>query len=232
MKTIPLKHSFVNKIPIIDELFLTQNEHGYIVTINSFCKRIDLLADKYCDISGDPTEEERHNWSTFKGDCLEVLVEYLINTSSTDNRIGIYNYTPVNKTEDVGVDGFGIGENKRPATVQVKYRTGDYVLKQNADKLSNFVGGSVLNYGVSQEDNKNMLLITTGQDIHYEVMEKCFFNKVRVLNRDNLREMLDNKPMFWQGFWESMKQSRVEEKPVVKKSLRAHQQEAVEAIFG
>lgn len=226
-----LIHPFVNTIPDIDELFVAKNKEGYIVNINSFTKRVDDLADKYQDTGANHDNGEKHDWAVFKGDALEVLVEYLIKTSGHDNRIGIYGYTPIEKSDDCGVDGIGIGENKNPATIQVKYRTGDYVLEMNKDHLGNFTNASWGKYNVFQTDTKNMLLVTTANDIHYTVQELCFFNKVRVLNRDNLREMLDNRPMFWQGFWESMKQSRVKPIDVTPKTLREHQQEAINAIY-
>lgn len=226
-----LKHTFINTIPDIDELFVTKNAEGYIHNVNSFTKRVDDLADKYQDTCENLDGGEKHEWTVFKGDALEVLVEYLIKTSAHDNRIGIYNYSPIEKTDDCGVDGIGIGENAKPATVQVKYRSGDYILEMNKDHLGNFTNASWGKYNVIQSDTKNMLLVTTAMDIHHTVQEYCFFNKVRVLNRDNLRTMLDNRPMFWKGFWESMKESRVKENKVEPKTLREHQQEAIKAIY-
>jgi len=224
-----LSHNFVNVIPDVDELFVTDNKVGYINTINSFCKRIDELADKYYDPSN--KEGEIHTWSVFKGDCLEVFVEYIIKTTGHDNRIGIYGYKPVQQ-DDYGVDGFGIGENKNPATVQVKYRTGDYILETNKDHLTNFTSHSYINHDVSPKDKKNMLIVTTARGISYRADESGFTSVVRILNRDNLREMYDNRPMFWKGFWESMKKSRVEKTKEAPKQLREHQQEAITAIFG
>ena len=42
--SIILSHPFVNKLPNVDELLLSDNEHGVVVTIDSFCNKIKKLA--------------------------------------------------------------------------------------------------------------------------------------------------------------------------------------------
>ena len=218
---IKLTHPFKDMLPDVDEFFTTST--GNVQSIGSMCNKIKDLADKY---------RSKIDPEIFKGYALELFAEYLCKTNGSDNRVGIYKYIPVIGADDNGVDGRGIGENQNPATVQVKYRTGNYILTSNEDKLTNFTNASVFKYGVDIEDNKNMLLITTALKVSEETMENMLYNKVRVLNREALREMFDNRPEWWTSFYESVKASRISEgekiKPIV---LRDHQKEAVNAIM-
>ena len=217
---ITLTHTFKDKLPNVDEFCKTDNEVGVINTINSFCNRVKSLADKYA-LQIDP--------NVFKGEALELLGEYILKTNESDNRIGIYNYSPIDSTEDYGVDGFGIGENGNPSTVQFKFRAGDFVLTGNADHLTNFLSNSQNAHGVKMEDRKNMLIITTGLKVDERTMENMLFNKVRVLNREALREMFDNRPEWWIRFYESIKNSRTAKTSLPIVPLRPHQTEAVVA---
>jgi len=200
-----LSHPFVNQIPDIDELFLSENTSkdgpGHINTINAFCGRVNKLADKYTD---------RMSENDFKGWAFEVFGEFLIKIMGTDNRIGIYDYQR-NADIDVGVDGFGLGVNTRPATVQFKFRSGDYVLTANEDDLSNFIASSWNDFNVDIHDTNNMLIVTTGKEIHPESMSKMLKNKVRVLNRENLRTLCDNATLFWFRFWMSVNYPHLKE---------------------
>jgi len=221
MKDITLVHPFVNIIPDIDKFFKVDNAVGVFDTIDGMNNRIKLFA---CDPSSLVDEND------FKGGCLELFAEYLIKTGAEDNRIGIYDYEP-NLDDDYGVDGFGIGENGNPATVQVKFRRGDYTLSANEDHLSNFLTSSIFDYHVSIEDDKNMLIITTGQKVDESSLEVMLKNKVRVLNRNDLRNMYDNRPEWWLRFYESVKSSRTKKDKVSRMVLRDHQQEAVDAVL-
>ena len=113
---ITLVHPFKDILPNVDEFFLADNGVGVINTINALCNRIKAGAEKHKALI-DPDK--------FKGDALELFAECLIKTNEADNRIGIWNYTTVDVSDDYGVDGHGIGENQHPATVQVKFRAGD-----------------------------------------------------------------------------------------------------------
>lgn len=225
MMNVELVHPFKDILPDVDELFVLVNGGGVIGTVNSFCDRLKTLADKH---------QAHIDAEDFKGGALELFAEYLIKSGETDNRIGIYNYVPVAATDDMdyGVDGFGIGENQNPATVQVKFRSGDYVLTANGDNLTNFLFWSQNKYAVKIEDTKNMLLITTGLKLDDRIKDEMFMGKVRVLNREALREMLDNRPEWWTRFYEAVKSSRTKQEPKQAPiSLRQHQTEAVHAVL-
>jgi len=219
MNEITLVHPFKDKCPNIEALLKKQD--GTLVTsIESFCARI-----KEQSLTHNTLIDE----NDYKGWALELFVEFMIKVDGADNRIGIYNYEPVTE-EDVGVDGHGLGENQEPATVQVKYRTGDYVLTANADHLSNFLTASIFNFQVPIESNKNMLIVTTGNKVDEQTREKMLKGVVRVLNRDALREMFDNRPEFWTRFYESVIKSQIKKEIIVPIRLRKHQQEGMDLV--
>lgn len=216
---IELTHPFKDLLPDVDEFFLTKGGTP-IQTINSLCDRIKDGAETY---------KTRIKENEFKGGMWELFSEYLVKTNASDNRIGIYNYRVILGDDDTGVDGAGLGENQHPATVQCKFRNGDYTLTNNADMLSNFLGSSVFDFGVHTEDDKNMLLITSGKEVCPITLDKMLKNKVRVLARTELRQMFDVRPEWWLRFYESVKKSRTQKTtPTPPKTLRPHQIKAVE----
>lgn len=225
--TVKLTHVFKDKLPNVDEFFKTKD--GHINTINGMCSRIKGLAKKY---SIPTPNQSLMDESDFKGGMFELFVEFLVNYMGNDNRIGILDYSPILLSQDTGVDGVGRGENTFPAVVQAKYRSGDYMLEANADHLTNTLAAAWGRYGVRVSDDKNILIITTAKGIYPFSLENMLLNKVRVLNRDDLRKMLDNRPEFWLNFWESVRESRtvVANNPPPR-LLRQHQLDAVDAAM-
>jgi hypothetical protein len=159
--------------------------------LNTFTSRIDKQAQNY-----DPNPDKQN---LYKGWALEIFAEFLCKSLALDKRVGISNYQVVDEAEDTGVDGYGIGIDGKPATVQVKYRPADYVLTANEDHLTNFTSASLMKYGV-KPDSTNMLIITTGKELHYYTEQNMLLNKVRVLGREKLRVLVDNNIMFWDTF--------------------------------
>lgn len=144
----------------------------------------------------------------YKGDGLELFVEALIKLSPIDKRIGIFDYNIISSSDDTGVDGIGIGLDGTVATVQVKYRKADYILTANQDHLTNFSNASLAKYGVNPQSEENMLIITTAKDIDYYTHDEMLCGKVRVLNREKLRQLVDHNTRFWGLFlklWDEAK---------------------------
>jgi len=222
---IQLNHPFVNICPDIDSFFKVDKAgNPTIFTINAFCDSNKKEAKKHAAQLGLNGENE------YKGSMLELFVEYMIKTGAEDNRIGIYDYEPTLE-DDFGVDGSGLGENGNPATVQAKFRRGDYTLYANEDHLSNFLTSSWVDYNVLLEDDKNMLIVTTGQKVDERSLETMLKGKVRVLNREDLRNMFDNKSEWWIRFYESVKGSQIQKDTTPPLILRDHQQEAVDVVM-
>jgi superfamily II DNA or RNA helicase len=76
-----------------------------------------------------------------------------------------------------------------------------------------------------------MLLITSGLKVDERVLQYMLFGKVRVLNRDNLKEMLDNRPEWWIRFYQATLHSQTKKETFKSKILRKHQQECANAIM-
>jgi len=160
------------------------------------CHKLNTFLNKVEAQSKDPRCQDGDK---YKGDALELFAEALIKFSPIDGRIGITDYKPVIEN-DTGVDGVGIGNNGNPATVQVKHRIANWILTADTDHLSNFPNASFMKYGVKPEDDKNMLIITTAKELHHYTTTEMFGNKVRCLNRENLKHLVDDNKMFWKLF--------------------------------
>lgn len=159
---------------------------------------------KYAKIAGciyDLEEEKTSVYNQYVGETFEVFVEVLVKTHGYDRRIGISNYTPINANngdKDLGVDGYGIGTNGRPATAQAKFRGNPtYLLRNNEDNLSNFMVDSWHRYGVDFNDTENMLIITNCAGLHHFSRDEMLRGKVRCLAGFELRELVDNNIPFW-----------------------------------
>lgn len=191
--------------------------------INTFCSRLEAQAE---------ANRDRFDPDKFKGDGLECLVEFLLKNMGNHTAINIQDYRIVDSMDDTGVDGRGISTiNKHPMTVQVKYRQANYILTANNSSLCNFGYASQNKYGVKVDDIHNMLIVTTAMDTHYYTQQSMLCGKVKTINRDGLRELVDNKISFWDEFKMSMLDSRTQIHQVEKKELRPHQQEALEKIM-
>ena len=168
--------------------------------VNTYCHNIEKLATELSN--GDIKKE-----NDIKGDCFEIFVEFLCLYMGTNPVVGIIDYKP-NQNNDFGVDGYGKGLNGKPATVQAKYRQAIHVLTHGKDDLVSFLGQSYKDerFKVDINDKDNMLLITSGKEVHYSTLENMLWSSVRVLNREKLRALLDNNVQFWQDFklsWEN-----------------------------
>ena len=189
---IKLEHHFVRTCHDIDGLLKDVNK------LSTFLSRLSRQSQLY---------PNRYNPDNYKGDGLELFTEALIKLSPVDNRIGIGNYK-VESGQDTGVDGYGIGIDGHPATVQVKFRSdNEQHLTANADHLSNFAFASQNRYGVPIESTKNMLIITTAAGLNYYTDGVMLLNKVRIIDRETLRELVDNNVLFWNNFRQLVKEA-------------------------
>lgn len=157
-------------------------------TLRRFCSRIEWCSKKIIDT---PLEQEnpyyhlsgRDNAMKFKGDVFEVLAELVIRLSPLDDRIGIHNYQVITEG-DTGVDGHGLTRDGEPITVQVKYRLWDKILNEIESHLDNFSLTSMNKFSVNTASRPaRMLLITTGQELSWNTIDK-FQGSIRCISND------------------------------------------------
>lgn len=145
--------------------------------------------------------ERRRN--RFFGDAFEVFTEMLLLTQGFD-RSGVAQYKPLNFLEgqrDIGIDGTGIGNNGKPATVQVKFRSNPTVeLFAKEDGLSGFVAASQNVYNVDVADKYNMTVVTNCIGINQKSKDVMLFGKVRCIGRAQIQDMVDRSNPWWDDF--------------------------------
>jgi hypothetical protein len=164
--------------------------------LSTFMNRLNKMANEQVGNGYGWTADE------FKGDGFEALVEVLINSMSTDKRIGIRNYLP-NTERDMGIDGRGITNevNSRPVTVQVKYRSDVTSELTTQDGISNFIANTVLDDDLK---NAHMVFFTTARGINRSVLTEMYFDKPKVFGFNDIKKLIDNNPAFWDTFRNEM----------------------------
>ena len=181
-----------------------KNKNVYIDLFN--CSDISQLTNNIINIS--------KNWELYgyreedgsdklKGDLFEIFAEIFFKLTSSDSRVGITDYTP-ERTDDYGVDGYGIAMNGLPCTVQVKFRS-DITKKLTIKDLKNFQGLSYKKYKVPVESTRNLFVFTNCVGVHWNtetrVMENsivtfCAFNGE---SNHSLNSLIDNNYSFWRN---------------------------------
>lgn len=195
---IKLTHLFIKRSHDIEQLL------NGVKKLATFCSRLEKQSKLY---------PNRYDPDRYKGDGLELFTEALIKLSPIDNRIGIVNYQPVT-SNDIGVDGKGIGIDGKPATVQVKYRKDHSKrrLTANEDHLSNFVSASTRSgnggFGVPSDTTTNMLIVTTAPGLNHFTDEEMFGKQVRCIGYEQLRKLVDNNLPFWNCFRELVREAK------------------------
>jgi hypothetical protein len=143
----------------------------------------------------------RYDQFKYLGDAFEFFVELFLKLHSTDNRVGVYEYVPVQENDN-GVDGIGINILREKCVVQIKYRTNTQgFLTANIDHLSNMFSDGMLAHGViSDNDNPNNyrhFVFTTADGLHFYTDQEMFKKKVRCFSYNDFRNLLDGNNIFW-----------------------------------
>lgn len=188
---IKLNHSSIYKI------LQTGVFDPSIDSIEDFVKTVDQVARNLY-----PNDREKQD--QFKGDCLEILSEYLLRTKGNDKRLAIKNYQPTKKADDYGVDGWGIGFDLTDYSVQIKYRKNPTEVLTYRD-LSTYIADSRKFGSPSVSNPHNMAILTTGKDISHLVKERI--PGIKMIGIDQWKSLVNNDPFFWNGFYESLDES-------------------------
>ena len=143
----------------------------------------------------------RYDYNKYVGDGFEFLIEILIKSSITDNRIGIDKYEPI-QSDDNGVDGIGINLNNEKCAVQIKYRSNTMTtLTANVDHLSNFIADAMFKYKIINADENTKIprhyIFTTAKGLNFYTDSEMFKGFVKCYGYDDLRFLLDGNLHFW-----------------------------------
>lgn len=143
----------------------------------------------------------RYDPFKYLGDGFEYFVELFLMLHPCDNRIGIYDYTPV-ESDDNGVDGVGVNIFNEKSVVQIKYRSDTKsFLTADKDQLSNMFSDGMLKHNVVADivnpKNYRHFVFTTADGLNFYTDQSMFKSKVHCIGYNDFRVMLDNNMGFW-----------------------------------
>jgi CRISPR/Cas system-associated endoribonuclease Cas2 len=128
----------------------------------------------------------------------ETLISSLANNSDAQS------LTTVALT--AGVDGFGIGMNELPLTIQVKFRS-DSTTELIEKDIKQFAFQSIVEYNVDKDTRTNMIVFTNSKGLHWITESKVFSGRVRSIGYDIISQLIDNNSVFWRELNDLIKQT-------------------------
>jgi len=143
----------------------------------------------------------RYDPDKYVGDGFEYFVELFLMLHPFDNRVGVYNYAPVEE-DDNGVDGVGVNIWNEKSVVQIKYRGNtSYKLTATQDHLSNMFSDGALKHHVNPDvhnpNNYRHFVFTTADGLNFYTDQQMYKSKVRCFAFKDFRNLLDNNMPFW-----------------------------------
>lgn len=183
---ITLEHNFKSKAHSLTRLF-----EG-VVKMSQLMRKIEQEAI---------VDTLRYDAEKYKGDAFEFFVELFLCLHPTDNRIGIYNYSP-NQENDNGVDGTGVNINNEKSVVQIKFRSNTQTkLSSNKDSLANLITDGMMAHNVTADmgnpKNFRHFVFTTANGLNFYTDQEVFKAKVKCFGYNEFRALLDNNFIFW-----------------------------------
>jgi len=166
-------------------------------TISTLTKRIEKISESYTEIGYDSCDK-------LKGDLFEIFAEAFFKLLSSDNRVGVYKYKPVLSFDDYGVDGYGIGMNDLPLTVQVKYRV-DFDKKLLERDIKQFGFQSITQFNVDAKTNTNMLVFTNADSLHWITDSRTFSGSIKCIGNKEIKKLINNNHVFWSNLNDMLK---------------------------
>lgn len=143
-------------------------------------------------------DEEESIKNKIKGDLFEIFAEIFFKLTSSDDRVGVTDYTSVRGSDDYGVDGYGIGQNGKPCTIQVKFRSNP-TKKLTIKDLKNFQGLSYCKYNVDPTDDNNLIVFSNSDDVHWSTETRVMESRIKNLCRNQVSRLVNNNTSFWKN---------------------------------
>ena len=181
-----IQHNFKTKSHDLNDLFVNTNK------FSRFMRNLERQA------LIDPL---RYDPQKYLGDGFEFFVEVFLSLHPADNRVGIYNYIPIQENDN-GVDGIGVNILNQPCVAQIKYRSNTQtLLTANTDHLSNLFSDGMLTHNVVSDNvntkNYRHFVFTTAEGLHFYTDTEMFKGKVRCFGYKDFKVLLDNNMVFW-----------------------------------
>jgi hypothetical protein len=143
--------------------------------------------------------DRRHK---FIGDMLEVFAEIYFNVFNADEAIGITDYTPVEITDDFGVDATGVNVRGHNVAIQIKYRSNPSDLISYADIARTYTS-ALMQFNMSDiyEHDRTVYLFTNSNGVS-GAFTKVMQNKVVVITNNEIKTKVDNNLTFWKSAYD------------------------------
>lgn len=196
--------SFVNIFTKNNDIFTKlfgRNKFGTdLIKFGTLVGRINRVCEKlipeYSDTYPDDYNDPGSGLNRFKGDVFEIFVNAFLLILGSNANVSVYKYQPEEKKNDWGVDGYGIGANNKPLTVQVKFRS-NYNMELRSEDIGQFPYQSLIAYGVQINNPDNLLLITTCKGLNPITASQVFRGTIREIDGEMIRNLVDDNHVFW-----------------------------------
>ena len=177
-----LTHPFLYRCHDLVELFLN------VKTLSQFNKNLEKQSIK------DP---DRYPTNKYLGDGWEFFCEALIKTHQYDNRIGIFDYTPVIRNDN-GVDGYGTNIYGELSAIQHKYRSKtNLLLTSEKDNLNSFITESTISKKIIPDKKYRHYIFTTAEGLNHYTSHEKFKGVVKCYGYNDIKKLVDNNIHFW-----------------------------------
>jgi hypothetical protein len=177
-------------------------------------KTLSQLSTKIVKLSKAFSNLSYKDGDKLKGDLFEIFAECFFKILSADNRIGVYNYQPGPAADDYGVDGFGVGMDDKPLTVQVKFRS-DKTTELTQKDIKEFAFQSIKKYKVDIDTRTNMVVFTNAKSLHWVTEKEVFLDSLKTIGFDQISLLVDNNTVFWKSVSDLIKNTIIEKYAIV-----------------
>ena len=199
--------AFGNLITVNEDIFIKyfgKNIKGQnLLKFGTLLNRINIISERvirdYWELYPDDPQNVGTGLDRLKGDVFEIFIEGMIKALGAAPTIGISNYRPERREADWGVDGYGLGTDNKSLTVQVKFRSNPNTTLYERD-IKQFAFQSYIAYGVDIHTSNNLVLISSCQGLHPITKSQVFLSKIREINGEQLKNLIDDNNAFWNNF--------------------------------